>query len=106
MTMQRPFTGMRLDRASTERKDPDHIADLLADPSASSLLAGQDEVVLAAEDEGGELLRATAVPRSVSEAILLGLDADRRPVFAIDLAPLEPDARAEMLDGGQLVSLR
>jgi NAD+ diphosphatase len=106
MTMQRPFTGMRLDRASTERKDPDQIADLLADPAASSLLAGPDEVVVAGAGEGGALLRARAVPPSSTEAILLGLDEDRRPVFAIDLAPLAPDARAEMLDGGQLVSLR
>ncbi len=106
MELERPFTGMRLDRASTERKDPRRIAELLGDPSAASLLAGPDEVVLAGTDDGGGLLRAHAVPPSASEAILLGLDDDGSPVFAIDLAPLDPDARARMLDGGELVSLR
>ena len=106
--MQRPFTGMRLDRASTERKDPERVSALLADPSASSLLAGPDSVVLAGPDghDGGALWRAPAVPASATEAILLGLDDDRRPVFAIDLASLPEPERARMIDGGELVGLR
>jgi NAD+ diphosphatase len=118
MALQRPFTGMQLDRASTERKDPALLASLLADPSAASLLAGPDAVVLAGPDAvvlagdggggggGGELLRAAAVPRSATDAILLGLDGDRRPVFAIDLEPLSEGERARMINGGELVSLR
>lgn len=119
MTIQRPFTGMRLDRASTERKDPERVSALLADPSASSLLAGPDSVVLSGPDsvlaggedgrddtDGGLLWRARAVPASAADAILLGLDDDRRPVFAIDLAPLPEPERARMINGGELVGLR
>ncbi len=104
MTMMgRPFTGMRLDRASTERKDPEKIAALLADPDASSLLGAQDGVVVAGD---GSLLRAPTVPASPSDAILLGLDDHRRPLFAVDLEPLEADERARLLDGGSLIGLR
>jgi NAD+ diphosphatase len=106
MAVQRPFTGMRLDRASTERKDPGVIASLLADPSAASLLADPDAVVIAGAGDGGALLRAPAVPSSAAEAILLGLDDDRRPVFAVDLDPLSERERTRMIDGGELVALR
>ncbi len=104
MTIERPFTGMRLDRASTERKDPGWITELLADPGALSLLAGLDSVVVGS-DGGSGLLRAPAVPSSVGDAILLGLDG-RRPVFAIDLEPLPDDQRSRMMDGGELIGLR
>lgn len=102
--MQRPFTGMRLDRASMERKDPERLAEMLAAPGASSLLAGVDSVVVG-RDDGERLWRARSVPSAAAEAILLGLD-EGRPVFAIDLEPLEPDERARTIDGGELIGLR
>ena len=105
MTTQRPFTGMQLDRASTERKDPGWIAERLADPGALSLLAGPNSVVVGRDGDAG-LLRAPAVPASVRDAILLGLDGDSRPVFAIDLEPLAADQRSQMMDGGELIGLR
>jgi hypothetical protein len=68
----RPFTGMALDRASTERKDPARIAQLLADPAARALAAGRDGVLMRDGDRP-RLVRAALESSPASESILLGL---------------------------------
>ena len=47
------FSGMELDRAAVERKDPAVVAELLGDPSSRAVLAGRDGVVIG----DGSLLR-------------------------------------------------
>lgn len=97
----RPFTGMPLDRATTERKDPARIAELLADPAARALAEGSDGVLV----RNGELVRAALESNPASESILLGL-RDGAALFAIDLDALDPAARASLTDGARIVSLR
>ena len=45
MPAPRPFTGMTLDRASTERKDPGRLAELREDPAAATVFGGEDGVL-------------------------------------------------------------
>ncbi|MBV9915160.1 MAG: NAD(+) diphosphatase [Solirubrobacterales bacterium] len=103
--MPRPFTGMALDRASAERKDPAEIERLLLDPQARALVAA-DGGVLVADGASPALLRVPLVVRSWSEPILLGLDSGGEPVFAVDLDSLAPGMRAQITDGARLTSLR
>jgi len=97
-----PFTGMVLDRASTERKDPDWVRGRLTDPATRSLLAGQDGVLMRAGD-APELLRTTVAP--AGEPILLGLE-DGAARFAVDLDGLPAAERGAASDGAAVVGLR
>jgi NAD+ diphosphatase len=100
----RPFTGMALDRASTERKDPGRIAALLKDPGARMLAAGHDGVLMGDGSEPA-LLRTKLAPAPEADLILLGLE-DGQPLFAVDLDALPGTVREELTDGARLVSLR
>ncbi|HZU39620.1 MAG TPA: NAD(+) diphosphatase [Solirubrobacteraceae bacterium] len=104
MSTARPFTGVTLDRADAERKNPARLRTLLADPAAVTVFAGADGVLV--DDTGEALLRAPLPAGPPEDRILLGLDADR-PVFACDLDALPGEAR-HRLDGGgaAVVSLR
>jgi NAD+ diphosphatase len=97
-SLQRPFTGMPLDRASTLRKDPQEIARLLEMAARRTLLAGRDGIVL----HDGELWRTTLTP---PDPILLGLDRGRA-LFAADLDALPEAERRRLLEDSQLISLR
>ncbi len=106
MSAGRPFSGMSLDRASTERKDPARVLRLLEDPMTRAVLAGADGVVIA-DDTSPSLLRAPLVTRPPGDAILLGLDPETgQALFAIDLDAFPDAARASVTDGGHVVSLR
>jgi NAD+ diphosphatase len=98
----RPFTGMQLDRASAERKDPAWIGRLLEDPETRAVLAGRDGVLIA---NGGDpaLLRTRPTREQLREPILLGLDAGSA-LFALDLDRLGEDQGGP--DGAEVVSLR
>jgi NAD+ diphosphatase len=98
------FTGMTLNRVSTERKDRAWVRRLLDDPRTQAVLAGPDGVMVA-EGDAPALLRTTAALLGAQEPILLGLD-DGRALFALDLDALGPDALAEVGNGGEMVSLR
>jgi NAD+ diphosphatase len=97
-----PFTGMALDRASIERKDPDWVDRQLTDPAARAVVAGHDGVVIAA-GAAPALLRTGL--RSDGEPILLGLE-DGAPRFAVDLDGLPEAERAAAIDGAEVVPLR
>jgi NAD+ diphosphatase len=104
----RPFTGMPLDRASTERKDPNRIKLLLQDPAAQAVAASTDGVLVDKRNESAPALARrplAAVQAPDQPPILLGLE-DGRPLFAIDLEALARPARAELEDGAEIVSLR
>lgn len=101
---QRPFTGMLLDRATIERKDPARIKQLLEDPGARTVLAGSDGVLISGGN-APSLLHTRLSPPSPHEAILLGLE-DGAALFAVDLDSLPPSVRAELTNHGRVVSLR
>jgi NAD+ diphosphatase len=98
------FTGMTLDRAMSEREDPDAVSRLLGDPAAR-LLAASGDGVLVGGAEGPSLLRAGLTPESEHEPILLGLE-DGVGVFAAELDELAPSTREELTGRGEVVSLR
>ena len=97
-----PFTGMALDRASTERKDPDWVRRQLTDPAARAVVAGHDGVVMR-DGQPPALLRTPL--RSDGEPILLGLE-DGAARFAVDLDALPTADRGAAIDGAEVVPLR
>jgi NAD+ diphosphatase len=103
----RAFTGMALDRASAERKDPAWIRRLLEDPAARTIAAGHDGVLM----RDGDAPALVRTPPAAGQApILLGLEADGRALFARDLEETPPSpgdgAEPSGADGAQVVSLR
>jgi NAD+ diphosphatase len=100
---QPPFTGMALDRVSTERKDPDWIQARFGDPDSRAIAAGH-EGVLVREGETPALVR-DALPGGQEERILLGVEGDVA-VFAIDLDALAPGDRSQAIDGNRVMGLR
>ena len=106
MSISGPFTGMSLDRATTERKDPAQVLRLLEDPMTRAVLAGSDGVLIA-DGPSPSLVRAQLVSTPPEEAILLGLDRESgQALFAIDLDAFPDVARTSVTDGGQVVALR
>jgi NAD+ diphosphatase len=104
-----PFTGMALDRASTERKDADWIRARFADPASLAISAGAEGLLVA---EGGAAGNGTApalvrgpVPPGHQEPILLGLDGGTA-LFAVDLDGLAPGERSQAVDGNHVMGLR
>jgi NAD+ diphosphatase len=100
----RPFTGMTLDRASTERKDPAWIGQRLEDPATRAVAAGRNGVLITSASSPA-LVRTGLATAGRQEPILLGLE-DGRALFAIDLDALPPGVDAEHISAGRVVSLR
>ena len=105
-----PFTGMALDRASTERKDDAWIRARFGDPGAQAITAGHEGVLVRDGDRaGGEatpsLARHAVAAGHEGEPILLGLDGDAA-LFAVDLDALAPGERSQAIDGNRVMSLR
>jgi NAD+ diphosphatase len=98
----RPFTGMSLDRATTERKDPAVIERLLADPATRVVVAGRGGVLV--RESSSELVRTSITPQAISEPVLLGLD-DGSALFAVDFEALTADTHP-IKERVNLVSLR
>jgi NAD+ diphosphatase len=98
-----PFTGMALDRVSTERKDAEWIRARLCDPDSRSIAAGH-EGVLVREADPPALVR-DALPGRQEERILLGLEGDVA-LFAVDLDALAPGDRSRAIDGNHVIGLR
>ena len=92
-----PFTGMALDRASTERKDPEWVREQLRDPGARVVVADRDGVLVGG-GEVAELVRVPVRDEDGAEPILLGLDGGDA-VFARDSVP-------DATDGHHVMSLR
>ncbi len=103
-SIKRPFTGMALDRATTARKDPERVRQLLANPASRAVVAGHDGV-LVSDGARPALLRTDLTPQVSRDPVLLGLDHGQA-LFAIDLDALEPRERVALSDTGQVVSLR
>ncbi|MGH2858775.1 MAG: NAD(+) diphosphatase, partial [Solirubrobacteraceae bacterium] len=107
-----PFTGMALDRASTQRKDAAWVGERARDPEARIVLAGSEGVLIGG-DRGAPAVVRSSPPVGLGsgavllgrDAVLLGLEGDAAR-FAVDLDGLDVDARAAMVDGGRVVSLR
>jgi NAD+ diphosphatase len=100
----RPFTGVTLDRLHTGRKDPELVAELLADPTARAVVAGRDGVVMT-DGTYPALVRTVLTPQAAHEPVLLGLERGRA-LFALDLDSLEARARAGLTAEAGVVSLR
>ncbi|MGH2891310.1 MAG: NAD(+) diphosphatase, partial [Solirubrobacteraceae bacterium] len=81
-------------------------------PEARIVLAGSEGVLIGGDGRASAVVRAAA-PVGLSsgavllgpDAVLLGLEGDAAR-FAVDLDGLDVDARAAMVDGGRVVSLR
>jgi NAD+ diphosphatase len=99
-----PFTGMALDRASTERKDVGWVDARVRDPGSRVIAAGADGLLVAGQDTP-ELVRARVGEGRLPEPILLGLDGGTA-LFALDVGGLAPDERREAIDGHHFISLR
>ena len=100
----RPFTGVTLDRLNTGRKDPELVAELLADPTTRAVVVGRDGVVMTDGAQPG-LVRTALTPQAAHEPVLLGLERGRA-LFALDLDSLEARARASLTAEAGVVSLR
>jgi NAD+ diphosphatase len=94
------FTGVRLDRAGdARRRDPDWVAEQLADPGARAVVAGTDGVRMAGD-------RLAVVPLEEAPAaappVLLGLD-EAGPLFAVDedVPPPGPSAPPPIAAGAR-----
>ena len=99
-----PFTGMALDRAPVERKDPQWVRRLLDDPATRAVTATREGVVMT--NRGNPVLRRSDLPAlDGDEPILLGLE-DGSAVFAVDLDALPEAARSEAIAGAEVVPLR
>jgi NAD+ diphosphatase len=99
-----PFTGMALDRASTERKDPEWVRAQLRDPGARVIAAGE-KGLLVADGDVTELVRLAVDGNEIAEPILLGLDGGEA-VFGLDVGALAPDVRRAVTDGHRFMALR
>ncbi len=101
-----PFTGMALDRASTERKDAEWISARLGNPGSRAITAGHEGVLVQDGDRSTPALARHAVPAGrEGEPILLGLDGDTA-LFAVDLDGLAPGDRSNAIDGNRVMGLR
>ena len=103
------LTGALLDRASAPRHDPQWVSRLLEEPTATSVAAGADGVLVQSSGPPALLRRpiaADGLPTPDPAAvILLGIE-DGAALFAIDLDELEPARRSRAAVGGEIVSLR
>ena len=101
-----PFTGMALNRASTERKDAEWILAGIGYPASRAITAGHEGVLVRDGDRASPTLARDAVPAGPEEEpVLLGLDGDTA-LFAVDLDGLAPGDRSEAIDGNHVMSLR
>jgi NAD+ diphosphatase len=98
----RPFTGMTLDRAGSERKDPGWVTAQLARPDAR-VIAGGREGVLITDAEPAQMLRFAVAESQLGKLVLLGLE-DGRALFALDLDAAGNDSAA--IAGGRMLPLR
>jgi NAD+ diphosphatase len=98
------FTGVALDRASLERKDPAWVAAQAEDRRARMVFATRDGVLLA-ESDPPRLARLP--PSGAAPGLLLGLEAGA-PLFAdmlaADAAPLPGTRIASLRDAGALLA--
>lgn len=104
MEPPRVFTGMALDRVSTERKDPAWVRRLLGEPGARAVAAGHDGVLVGTGDSPS-LVRADITAERVREPILLGVE-DGNGLFAFDLDDRSQGSPAPAPNGVRLISLR
>ncbi|MDQ6835497.1 MAG: NAD(+) diphosphatase [Actinomycetota bacterium] len=100
----RPFTGLALDRAGAQRKDPAWVRARLDEASARAVSAGAHGV-LVSEQPKPKLLRSDRVAANGQEPILLGLEGGAA-LFAHDLDRVEASTDPEHATGGRVVSLR
>jgi NAD+ diphosphatase len=100
-----PFTGMALDRASTERKDDGWIRARSGDPASRAIIAGPDGVLVRDGAGSSPVLARDALPAGDGERILLGLEGDVA-LFAVDLEGLTPDERSRAINGNHVMALR
>ena len=95
---------MALDRASTERKDPEWVRRRLDDPAARAVTATHEGVAMT-NGEKAALLRSPLPPEARDEPVLLGLE-DGAPLFAVDLEALPRSEQLEMVEGADIMPLR
>jgi NAD+ diphosphatase len=100
-----PFTGMALDRASTERKDAEWIRTRFGDPASRAIIAGHEGVVVRGGEGSSPALARGVLPPGDEERILLGLEGGVA-LFAVDLDGLAPSARSQAVDGNHVMGLR
>lgn len=94
------FTGARLDRAGAHRSDAAWVNARLRDPASRALALTRDGVLVTGYAEP-QLVRLPLdlIPGAAGTTVLLGLEADGTPLFAVDvdhihaLRPLAPGAR-------------
>ena len=100
-----PFTGMALDRASTERKDAGWIRARSGDPASRAITAGHEGVLVRDGAGSAPSLARDALTAGDEQGILLGLEGDVA-LFAVDLDELAPGDRSQAINGNQVMGLR
>jgi NAD+ diphosphatase len=99
----RPFTGVTLDRVSTERKDPGWVRRLAQAPGSRAVLAGTEGVLIT--DGASETVARVRPPAErLADPILLGVQDDVA-LFALDLDD-DPDGLGAAGGDTRMVSLR
>lgn len=102
------YTATALDRAGHRRREPDWIAEQLADPATRFVLVwrGQNLVTsAAAATPAPVLLAAEAVRALEGDTVLLGLQGERS-YFALDLSRHDAPLTLLPVDGAEFTDLR
>jgi NAD+ diphosphatase len=98
------FTGLALDRAEQQRRDPVWVRERRADPSSRAVIASEDRVLLEAGEETA--LARRPLPDEAVDAVLLGLEADGAALFALDRDAVVPTGLKVGEDEVRMASLR
>jgi NAD+ diphosphatase len=82
------FSGSSVDRAGARRTDERWVDEMKANPRSRAIGVTADGVLVEAGDEAGDEPRLARVelPRDEPPPLLLGLEEDGRPLFAVDMA--------------------
>lgn len=103
------YANARLDRAADRRDDPDWLDGAWRAGEARIVLVWREQHLLSISEEGvTEAVRvslSSSLEISRDQAVFLGLEADQRPLFAVDLSALERERLVRPADA-EFVDLR
>ena len=102
-----PYAGVGLDRATERREDPAWVAALVTHPAAWVRPLWRDQCLVAGEPPVSLVLRLAAVDGlDRAELVLLGLDDDGVPGFAVELSDLGLEDALARVGAGAAADIR